>query len=412
MFAEGVGIFKSHKLLPDAGIEIGSFQGIGELASYQENRIYVGIFDKFNDSAVFQRGGVAEFQHIAENGHLVIIIRVIIKLADSGGHACRVSVIGVNNQYILRCLSQLGAIIGWGKTAQSIQAILNIHHITLGHGYSGEEILEIVVAEEVRGIFIEIVKERHHWLMRVQFDRVRVEGCFVIIADGRGEHWILVIHVDQAVILLEEAIEFCFGIDNTLERTETLQVSLADISYEALVRESDIAEFADIAWVGSAHFDNGERVFFGKAEEGERHADLVIEIALSAEHVISEREGDIDKFLGGGFAVSACDSEERDIELLAVVASQLLEGLKDIIDQNQSIVIAEVIAVNDSVLAAAVKGTDSKIVAVEIGTSESEKDGAWFAEAAVCHDAFRGEEDFVEFFYSHCHKRYYFVMIK
>ena len=57
------------------------------------------------------------------------------------------------------------------------------------------------------------------------------------------------------------------------------------------------------------------------------HAHIVVEVALRGQHVVFLSQHGAHQFLRGRLAVGAGDGDDGDVELSAMLASQVLEGL-------------------------------------------------------------------------------------
>ena len=82
--------------------------------------------------------------------------------------------------------------------------------------------------------------------------------------------------------------------------------------------------------MAGTHLDDGYLVAVVQSEEGLGHAHVVVEIALCEEDIILLLQDGRNEFLGGGFAVGARDADDRDVELAAMLAGQVLEGLETV----------------------------------------------------------------------------------
>ena len=90
-----------------------------------------------------------------------------------------------------------------------------------------------------------------------------------------------------------------------------------------------------ITGMARPHLDDGNLVFLREAEEGLGHTHVVVEVALSGQHVILLRKYCLDQFLRGGLAVGAGDADDGDFETAAVFAGQVLERLQAVVDLDE-----------------------------------------------------------------------------
>ena len=194
---------------------------------------------------------------------------------------------------------------------------------------------------------------------------------------------------DEAVLAAaEKVVEFALGLDDALERTKALQMGTAYVGDQATSRLCRLSERLDVARMTGAHLDDGNLVFLRQSEEGFGHAYIVVEVALSVEHIVFLREHSSDEFLGGRLAVGARDADDRNVELATMLTRQILEGLQTVRDDNQPFIasIGERLIVYDSIGAAFLKGLKGELVAVERLTLEGKEDAPFRTITTVCRD--------------------------
>ncbi len=116
---------------------------------------------------------------------------------------------------------------------------------------------------------------------------------------------------------------------------EVFNVRGADVGDDAPVGRGDAGERGDFAAVVHAHFDDGDFVLGLEAQQLQRQAEGVVEIALRLEHaeLCGERGGD--GFLGGGFAGRAGDGDDAPAPLAAHMRGQRLQGEQRIFGDEQ-----------------------------------------------------------------------------
>lgn len=84
---------------------------------------------------------------------------------------------------------------------------------------------------------------------------------------------------------LYKVVKFALGADNSLERTESLQMGLAHIGNQGVIGSGNRHQLGNIAGVAGAHLHDGYLVGIVKSQKGERHPDGVVEIALGGKHL-------------------------------------------------------------------------------------------------------------------------------
>ena len=86
------------------------------------------------------------------------------------------------------------------------------------------------------------------------------------------------------------------------------------------------ASSVDLSRRAHAHFDGRRAVAGIELHERERHADVVVQVALVLEHRALLLQDAGEHFLGRGLAVRSRDADDGDREFSAVLVRHLLEG--------------------------------------------------------------------------------------
>ena len=93
-----------------------------------------------------------------------------------------------------------------------------------------------------------------------------------------------------------------------------------------------LSKSLDIARMTGSHLDYCYLMVFVKTEQSLGHTDIIVEVALSVEHVELLRENGGNKLFCGGLAVGAGYADNGNIELAAMLASKIFESLERIIN--------------------------------------------------------------------------------
>jgi hypothetical protein len=109
-------------------------------------------------------------------------------------------------------------------------------------------------------------------------------------------------------------------------------VNRADVADHAHLGQGDIAQEGDLARHVETHFQHGALVTGAQPQDGERQADLVVQVAGAFQRAIALIEHLRDHFLGGGFADAAGDADDAQIQLAAPEARDLLQRGDGILD--------------------------------------------------------------------------------
>ena len=125
------------------------------------------------------------------------------------------------------------------------------------------------------------------------------------------------------------------------------------------------------------------------------NADIVVEVALGVEYVIFFRKDGGNQFFRCGLAIGSRDANHGNVELSAMLASQVLEGLQAVVHsynprkeeggRRKEITLGDVF-VNDGVGTSFLQSLDGKSISVERLPSECEEDASFRTVAAVGSD--------------------------
>ena len=136
----------------------------------------------------------------------------------------------------------------------------------------------------------------------------------------------------EAHVLLRNDAEFlrAFKNDALLARdsilvAEELDMRGADVCNERAVGLGDVAEVGYFAGVVRAHFENEEVGVFRAVENGDREADVVVEVPVSRVDFADGREERLYELLRGGLAGRACDGDDLGLERAAIFPRHAVE---------------------------------------------------------------------------------------
>ena len=132
---------------------------------------------------------------------------------------------------------------------------------------------------------------------------------FVVALDENDAIGIVAAHV---------AVELGFGLNNALKRAETFKMRFADVGDDAPVGIDDAGKRVDFARMVGAGFNDGEIVFGLDFQQGERHTDVIVEIALREKRVVSRGNHGGSELFRGGFAIGSGDLQDGVLEVLAM----------------------------------------------------------------------------------------------
>ena len=137
----------------------------------------------------------------------------------------------------------------------------------------------------------------------------------------------------------------------------------------------DASEVADFTRVVHAHFDDRSAMAAIEFEQGERQANVVVEITLCRQHSVAEgRFQDTgDHFLARRFAIAAGDGDQRQFKATAPVSGERAKRQTRVADDDEwqaaILDVGERIDVDHGSGGAALGGACQKVVTVEIFTA-------------------------------------------
>ena len=194
-----------------------------------------------------------------------------------------------------------------------------------------------------------------------------------------------------AALLPQVVVQLALGLLHALKRAEALQVRLAHAGDQAAGGLGDLHQSGDLAGRAGAHLHDGHLGLLVDAEEGERHADVVVEVGLGGHQVVFPAEDGGNEFLGGRLAVGTRDADHRNVELAAVVGRQLLQHGERVLDHDAFASLVrgafQQEAVHDGIFGAGLQGCLREIVTVELLAFQGEEHHALFNLAAVRRNA-------------------------
>ena len=149
----------------------------------------------------------------------------------------------------------------------------------------------------------------------------------------RHRHQIRITSIDKNLPVMggHIVIEGSLGLFHAVEGTESQKMGLADIGDYAVVRLAHLHEFFNVIRMAGTHFDHGNFHIRSKGKNGQRNADIIVQIALSGLHIELCGKHSTDEFLGRSLAVGPGDpyyGEPWRTHILTVMAGQCLQCLQ------------------------------------------------------------------------------------
>ena len=113
------------------------------------------------------------------------------------------------------------------------------------------------------------------------------------------------------------------------------------------------------------HFHDGDFRVRADAEDGQGHADVVVQVPLRGRDPEMRGQDLADEFLGRGLSVRAGEADDRDLQLLPMEGRELLQRPEGIRKTEEAGVVALGIVIDDGIGGAGLEGLHRIGVAVE-----------------------------------------------
>ena len=150
-----------------------------------------------------------------------------------------------------------------------------------------------------------------------------------------------VVGVDHGDTVSGQTLEnLSLGASHRLHRAQTRQMGGLGIDDQRHIGPGDPGQIGDLARMVHAHLDHGVAMGSAQSEQRQRHADVVIQVALGREHLLdlaslrSQDRGN--HFLHRGLAAAAGERHHGNGEAAAPVTGQLTQSKARILDNQQT----------------------------------------------------------------------------
>ena len=162
-------------------------------------------------------------------------------------------------------------------------------------------------------------------LLAADRDDVQTGGAGLVGEEGR----VVVVAVDHGGGAGGAAGEdFRLGAGDAVHGAEAFQVGAGDVGDQRHVRLHQAAGPGDFAGGVGAQLDHRLAVLGVQTQQRERHADVVVEVAVGGQGALAQQDGD--HFFNGGLAGVAGDRHARHRELGGVAGGQAAQTLAGI----------------------------------------------------------------------------------
>lgn len=86
--------------------------------------------------------------------------------------------------------------------------------------------------------------------------------------------------------------------------------------------------------MAGSHFDHSHFVVVRQAEQGERYADMVVQVAFGVEKAVFYRQDGSQQFLGRCLSVCSGDTDNRTADHSTVAVRQLPQGRQHVVHKD------------------------------------------------------------------------------
>ena len=194
-------------------------------------------------------------------------------------------------------------------------------------------------------------------------------------------------------VFRQPLIDFGFGAGNVRHAVETAaDVRAHGVVHQCGIGRGNAGQHRQLAEMVHAHFNHGVTVVFAQIQQGERQADVVVEIARRRQHRVRAEFGAQHRrqhFLHGRFAAGTGNPEHKRVHGIAPRCCQLLQGVQRVGHEKAACNVGQ-IAVRHNSPRTFDQHVWHKIVRVVVLTRQRDKQIAFLRLAAVGDDAANG----------------------
>ena len=141
----------------------------------------------------------------------------------------------------------------------------------------------------------------------------------------QGGQEVIVAVEDQQTVGLNVGQHLALGFEDILPAAQTLNVGIADVGDDTYVGLDGSGQIVDLAKAVHAHLQHAHGVLIGQTQDGQGHAQIVVEVALGFQDVILLSQHAGDHVLGSGLAHAAGDRHEGNGKQRFIPDSQILQ---------------------------------------------------------------------------------------
>ena len=149
---------------------------------------------------------------------------------------------------------------------------------------------------------------------------------------------IVTIQEDSLTSVCQIIIEFTFCSLYAIKRSKAFKMSTSHICYKSIVCLNHSAQELYLPRMICPSFNNGNLVFWTYSKQRAWHSDMIIQIPLRKQNLITLAQYCADQLFGCCLSICSCYLKNRNTKFLTMIRSQTLQCLQDIINQDVSFI--------------------------------------------------------------------------
>ena len=215
-----------------------------------------------------------------------------------------------------------------------------------GHrgGGGGQRVVHVVAPRQAKG-------HRHRTCGALQCEssdetlcahvQMQITGFEVSVVESEAHHararhaapqrGIVIVGInDRDARRVQAGHHLTFSARHTLEAAEAFEMFCAGIGDHTDAGSGDLHQRGHFAGVIGADLDDGAQLRIAQPQQGERHAQMIVEVAARRQTLAALRQNRAQHFFGGGLAIAAGDTNHRTAKRSSPGAARPAQCLRHI----------------------------------------------------------------------------------
>ena len=344
----------------------------------------------------------------------------VAEVFNRGVHGGEIGIVGIHHQTVAGRLAEFRSAVARTIVTQGMVYLLGRYVKAQTDGDGCQGVLQVVGPNQLclhlvqcsGGLLPMQSEERrtiHHLTAHIPLARHFGVGATGQIAAQRGKIGVVEVKQDERLFSTRHLttpadvrIQFGFRAHDPLKRTEAFQVGFADIGDQPTIGVDDVAQHRNLSGMVGARFHHRDVVRRREAQQGERHTDVIVQVALGVQHIVLFGQHRRRQLLGRRLAVGSRDLHDGRTELSAMMVGQLLERGEHIVHPQASRIGSRHLGiVHHGISTTGRQSLSGKLIAVERSPFEGKENAAFGAVSGIGGHHSVAFEDFVEFLKFH-----------